>query len=468
MAISDKHIMLRKLPGVDHLLASAKKDERFAEFPRRLLLKTIRSAIQNLRNAILAGSKKTVSDTDILESAFAKAFDLNQPHLVNVINATGVVLHTNLGRALLCNEALSAVHKIGRDYSNLEFNIRTGKRGSRYDAVENLICELTGARSAVAVNNNAGAVLLALNTIAENLQVVVSRGELVEIGGSFRIPDVMSKSGCILKEVGTTNRTHLRDYENAVSEETGLFLKVHASNYRIKGFTESVPLEEMVSLGVANHIPVMADLGSGTLIDFSKYGLPKEPTVADSVKTGVDVVTFSGDKLLGGPQAGIIAGQKKTIEEIKKNPLTRSLRIDKLTLAALEATLKLYRNEEKAVKEIPGIRMLTLPFETICKKADKLKNAIRDKVTDLADIGIADMHSQPGGGAFPETNLPTRCITIRPKSVSVSGLEKCLRLSNPAIITRIEDDLLVLDPRTIQTGQEEIISTTFGKVLKPQ
>lgn len=468
MAVSDKHTMLKKLPGVDHLLAAAEEDERFAGFPRSLLLKAIRSAIQNFRNDILTGSKKPVSGTDILESAFSKAFDLNRPHLVNVINATGVVLHTNLGRALLCNEALSAVHKIGGAYSNLEFNIRAGKRGSRYEAVENLICELTGARSAIAVNNNAGAVLLALNTIAKNSQVVVSRGELIEIGGSFRIPDVMSKSGCILKEVGTTNRTHLRDYENAVSEDTGLFLKVHASNYHIKGFTESVSLGEMVSLGKANHIPVMEDLGSGTLIDFSKYGLPKEPTVADSIKTGADVVTFSGDKLLGGPQAGIIAGQKKTIDKIKNNPLTRALRIDKLTLAALEATLKLYRDEEKAVKEIPALRMLTLPFETICNKADRLVNAIRDNVTALADIGIADMNSRPGGGAFPEINLPTRCITIRPKSVSVSGLEKYLRLSNPAIITRIEDNLLVLDPRTIQTGQEEIISTILGRVLKPK
>jgi L-seryl-tRNA(Ser) seleniumtransferase len=332
--------------------------------------------------------------------------------------------------------------------------------------VEDLICELTGAQSAIAVNNNAGAVLLALNTIAQDTQVIVSRGELVEIGGSFRVPDVMAKSGCILKEVGTTNRTHPKDYENAISEETGLLLKVHASNYTIEGFTASVALNDLVKLGNSRNIPVMEDLGSGTFIDFSNYNLPAEPTVSDSVKTGADVVTFSGDKLLGGPQAGIIVGQTAVIDQIKANPLTRALRIDKLTLAALESTLKIYRDEDRAVREIPTLRMLTMPFEDIRKKAELLFNTIKQDIGSLAQVDLADMSSRPGGGSFPELRLPTRCVTIQPEHLSVSRLENRMRFSSPAIIGRIEDNRYIMDPRTIQNGQESIISSTLTRILK--
>jgi len=357
---------------------------------------------------------------------------------------------------------------IARSYSNLELKIGTGKRGIRYEAVDELICELTGAQSAIVVNNNAGAVLLALNTIARDTQVVVSRGELVEIGGSFRVPDVMTKSRCILKEVGTTNRTHLRDYADAVSDTTGLFLKVHASNYKIEGFTASVDLKNLVLLGRDKNIPVMEDLGSGTLIDFSKYGLPPEPTIADSVRSGADVITFSGDKLLGGPQAGIIVGQKQTIDLIKKNPLTRALRIDKLTLAALESTLKLYRDEKTAIQKIPTLRMLTIPFKEICKKADRLFKAIKEGVGSLADIDLANLNSRPGGGSFPELKLATLCVTIQAKNISVSKLERRMRLSTPSIIGRIEDNKYILDPRTIQDGQEIVISSTLAKILVKQ
>jgi L-seryl-tRNA(Ser) seleniumtransferase len=266
--------------------------------------------------------------------------------------------------------------------------------------------------------------------------------------------------------VGTTNRTHLRDYETAVCDRTGLFLKVHASNYKIQGFTASVSLEDLVSLGRQKHIPVMEDLGSGTLIDFSKYGLPPEPTVADSVRSGADVVTFSGDKLLGGPQTGIIVGQKETIEQIKKNPLTRALRIDKLTLAALESTLKLYRDEEQAVREIPTLRMLTMSFEAICKKADHLFQTLQKNIESLADVAVADMNSRPGGGSFPELDLATRCITIYPRKMSVSRLETLMRLSTPAIIGRIENNKYILDPRTIQSDQVHIISSTLTRILK--
>ncbi|MBT3386295.1 MAG: L-seryl-tRNA(Sec) selenium transferase [Desulfobacula sp.] len=465
MAPLDKHNSLKHLPGVDHILDLAKKDDRFIDIPRSVILDAVRKALDHIRQDILAGIETSTGHETILFTSHILAKEKIRPRLVPVINATGVVLHTNLGRSLLCEDALNSIKTIAQSYSNLELKIETGKRGLRYEAVDELICELTGAQSAIVVNNNAGAVLLALNTIAKDTQVVVSRGELVEIGGSFRVPDVMTKSGCILKEVGTTNRTHLRDYTDAVSDTTGLFLKVHASNYKIEGFTASVALKDLVLLGKDKNIPVMEDLGSGTLIDFSKYGLPSEPTIADSVHSGADVITFSGDKLLGGPQAGIIVGKKKTIDLIKKNPLTRTLRIDKLTLAALESTLKLYRDEKTAVQKIPTLRMLTIPFKDICKKADQLFKTIKDAIDSLADIDFANLNSRPGGGSFPGLNLATRCITIQPKNSSVSKLEMRMRLSTPPIIGRIEDNKYILDPRTIQDGQETVISSTLAKIL---
>lgn len=465
MTHSHKHENLKNLPGVDHLLELAKNDDRFHVFPRSVILDSLRKALDYVRKDILANIEIRITDETMLSKALALAENKVKPRLVNVINATGVVLHTNLGRALLCDDALDNIKAVAQSYSNLEFTIKTGKRGLRYEAVDELICELTNAESAIAVNNNAGAVLLALNTIAQDTEVVVSRGELVEIGGSFRIPDVMTKSGCILKEVGTTNRTHLRDYENAVSEATGLFLKVHASNYKIEGFTKSVALDELVALGRKKNIPTMEDLGSGTLIDFSKYGLPPEPTIADSVRSGADVITFSGDKLLGGPQTGIIVGKKETIDLIKSNPLTRALRVDKMTLAALESTLKLYRDEENAILKIPTLRMLTISFQDICKKADIMLKIIKNDIGSIADVDFADMDSRPGGGSFPGLKLPTRCITIQPKNMSVSRLEIKMRMSTPGIIARIEDNKYILDPRTIQDGQEAIISSTLAKAL---
>ncbi len=481
MTSSDKQQLLRQLPGVDHLLELSKHQDQFKGIPRSVILEAARTAIDAIRKKILAMEASTpdtpkidtplddapqISDDAILEKIKFLASQKMHPKLVTVINGTGVVLHTNLGRALLCEEALENITTISKSYSNLELNIETGKRGIRYAAIEELICDLTGAESAIAVNNNAGAVLLALNTIAQHTQVVVSRGELVEIGGSFRVPDVMEKSGCILKEVGTTNRTHLRDYDNAITDETGLLLKVHTSNYKIEGFTKTVSLEDLVHLGKEKHVPVMEDLGSGTLIDFSPFGLPSEPTIRDSVRTGADIVTFSGDKLLGGPQAGIIVGKKQAIEQIKKNPMTRALRIDKMTLAALESTLKLYRDKEAAIQKIPTLRMLTMSFDVICQKAALLQKTIQKEIGSLAIIETADMNSRPGGGSFPELNLATRCVTIAPKSISVSKLEKQLRLSTPSIIGRIEDNKYILDPRTIQNGQEHIISSTLAKVFK--
>jgi len=465
MAPLDKHSSLKHLPGVDLLLDLAKKEDRFIGIPRSVIRDAIRNSLDHIRQDILADIKASTSHDTILFAAHILAKEKIRSRLVPVINGTGVVLHTNLGRSLLCEDALNNIRQVAQSYSNLELNIDTGKRGIRYEAVDDLICELTGAQSAIVVNNNAGAVLLALNTMAKDTQVVVSRGELVEIGGSFRVPDVMTKSGCILKEVGTTNRTHLRDYEDAISDATGLFLKVHASNYKIEGFTASVSLKDLVLLGKKKDIPVMEDLGSGTLIDFSKYGLPLEPTIADSVCSGADIITFSGDKLLGGPQAGILVGQKQTIDQIKSNPLTRALRIDKLTLAALESTLKLYRDEETAIQKIPTLRMLTISFEDICKKADRLFKTIKETIGSLAEIELAHLDSRPGGGSFPELSLASLCITIQPKKISVSKLEMRMRLSTPSIIGRIEDNKYILDPRTIQDGQQAVISSTLAKIL---
>ncbi|MCK5418367.1 MAG: L-seryl-tRNA(Sec) selenium transferase, partial [Desulfobacterales bacterium] len=328
------------------------------------------------------------------------------------------------------------------------------------------ICEISGAEAAMVVNNNAGAVLLCLETIARGTEVIVSRGELVEIGGSFRVPDVMAKSGGILKEVGTTNRTHLRDYENAIGPNTGLLLKVHTSNYSVVGFTAEVALRDLVDLGAAHQLPVMEDLGSGTFIDFSKYGLLKEPTVQESVTAGTDVITFSGDKLLGGPQAGIIIGKKAVIDLIKKNPITRALRIDKLTLAALESTLRLYRDEEKAARIIPTLRMIMLPLEEIQKRAHRLVDGLKKISDSRMHIRLLERSSKAGGGALPLMELPSLCVAVQIKGISPNALEKMMRYNDPPIIARIEDDWYVMDPRTLQADELSTIETAFENLTK--
>lgn len=450
---------------MDHILTLAETDDRFARIPRSLVLESVRRAIDNTRTKIREGSPVTINDEVIIKQAALLAAQKMKNRLTPLINATGVVLHTNLGRALLCRDALDNIMAVASAYSNLELNLVTGKRGIRYAAIEELICELTGAQAAMAVNNNAGAVLLALNTLAQGRQVIVSRGELVEIGGSFRVPDVMIKSGCILKEVGTTNRTHPHDYTNAITEDTGLLLKVHTSNYKIEGFTTAVSLKELVDIGKAHGIPVMEDLGSGTLIDLSAFGLPSEPPVFEQVASGADVVTFSGDKLLGGPQAGILVGAKQCMDQIKANPLTRALRIDKMTLAGLEATLKLYRDTLVAVEEIPTLRMLTLPYEQICRDAEALFSLVTDAVGNQAELALADMTSRPGGGSYPGLTLPTRCLTIRPKTMSVTALDRKLRAFDPPVMGRIENDRFIIDPRTLQPGQEKILANILKKLI---
>ena len=461
--------LLRKLPGVDHVLELCGTRSFFQDIPKSLLVNAIRKILETLRIGILGSgadiTEESLADAHIIETVTAAVIKASTPNLKPLVNATGVVVHTNLGRSLLPEAVVENISVVAGRYSNLEYDLDAGKRGSRHAIVEDLLCEISGAQAAMAVNNNAGAVLLCLETFARDKEVIVSRGELVEIGGSFRVPDVMAKSGGILKEVGTTNRTHLRDYENAIGENTALLLKVHRSNYSVIGFTAEVSLRELVGLGAGHGVPVMEDLGSGTFIDFSKYGLVKEPTVQDSVAAGTDIVTFSGDKLLGGPQAGIIVGKKSIVDLIKQNPLARALRIDKLTLAALESTLRLYRDEEKAVNMIPTLRMLTMNIDDIETRASNLVEELKNIGISQLDIELFRRSSRAGGGALPLLELPSRCLGIRVRGMSANALEKNMRANDPPIIGRIEDDAYIMDPRTLQDDDLPIIRKAFEKIL---
>jgi len=458
------------LPGVDHVLELCGQQPFFEDIPKTVLVNAIRRILENLRTGILNAdgkiSQDNLSDARITEAVAAAVSRAMESNLKPLINATGVVVHTNLGRSLVPAAVAANISLIAGRYSNLEYELKAGRRGTRYAAVEDLLCEICGAQAALAVNNNAGAVLLCLETFARGRDVIVSRGELVEIGGSFRIPDVMAKSGGVLKEVGTTNRTHLKDYEDAVDANTALLLKVHRSNYSVIGFTAEVTLQQLVDLGKAHGVPVMEDLGSGTFIDFSKYGLVKEPTVQESVAAGTDVVTFSGDKLLGGPQAGIIVGKKSIIDRIKKNPLTRALRIDKLTLAALESTLRLCRDEARAVRQIPTLRMLTMTVGELEIRASRLVDKLRKTNSLRLEITIIERSSKAGGGALPLLELPSRCLSVRIEGMSANALEKRMRENDPPIIGRIEDDAYVIDPRTLQDEDLPVIRAAFENILK--
>lgn len=450
-----KKTLLRALPKVDECVLEM-MDQLDAEVPAKLIKKAVQGAIQTERERILEGEGGDVPLTKGEWNArFARAIRKKaQSNLRRVFNGTGVIIHTNLGRSILSKNTTDSLVKAGGHYSNLEFNLGTGKRGSRYSLVEDIICDLTGAEAALVVNNNAAAVLIALETLAKGREVIVSRGQLVEIGGSFRIPDVMAKSGACLKEVGATNRTHLYDYENAITEYTSLLLKVHTSNFRIIGFTSEVNAEDLVALARKHGLTTMEDLGSGSLIDLSQYGFPKEPTVQEIVRAGVDVVTFSGDKLLGGPQAGIIVGKTDVISKIKKNPLNRALRIDKFTLAALESVLREYYDLEKALMNVPTVRMLTISQEVLKKRAQRLSRLLRKKLEKHIRIEIVETTSRVGGGALPEHKLASWALRLDPLSTSISRLENGLRELDIPIIGRIENERYLLDVRTI--GDSEI------------
>jgi L-seryl-tRNA(Ser) seleniumtransferase len=419
--------------------------------PRKLVVEAIRRSIERYREQIKMGEVKSApSLEDIVEHAkHLLRFEL-MPTMPRVINATGIIVHTGLGRSLLCEDAIKRVVEVSSHACALEVDEISGERSFRDLRVEKLLCAITGAEAATVVNNNAAAVMLMLNTFAEGKEVIVSRGELVEIGGGFRMPEVMMKSGARLIEVGTTNKTRLSDYETAISENTAMLLKVHQSNFRMVGFTEQVPLKELVKLGRRYGLLVVEDLGSGALVDVSRVGIEKEPTVQESVRDGADLVSFSGDKLLGGPQAGIIVGRKELIEKLRKNPLYRAFRCDKLTFAALEATLLCYFDEEGAWEKIPTLRQIAQSESEIKKRAQKLIGILTKLGMPREAVSIERSNSQVGGGALPEQLLPTWCVVIKPKEGdSAEELARRLRLCVPAVFSRIQMDAVWLDMRTV-------------------
>lgn len=471
MIYLSKRELFAMLPSVDEVLGEEKIIDLLEKYPRNLVLESVRDAIDSKRKNILnlkedeIGNFK-VENFEIVEKSIDNTFKNYSLSLKKVINATGTVIHTNLGRSLLSEKIKDEVWDAASRYSNLEYDLEKGERGSRYSHLTKMIKRLTGAEDVLVVNNNAAAVLLVLNTLAKDGEAIVSRGELVEVGGSFRIPSIMALSGANLVEVGSTNKTHLKDYEQAITENTKVIMKVHTSNYRILGFTESIEIERLVKLGKEKNIPVIEDLGSGVFVDVSKYGLTYEPTVLDSIKQGADIVTFSGDKMLGGPQAGIIVGKKEYIEKMKKNQLTRALRVDKLTICALEATLRMYLDEENT-KDIPTLKMLTYKIEELEKKAQILFEKI-EKLNLDAKIVIEDGLSQVGGGSMPLETIKSKVISITPNNMNVSTLEKKLRLSNSHIIARVYDNKYVLDVRTIFEDEFSCIVNELKKAFGGQ
>jgi len=466
----EKQRRLRTLPAVHEVISRLEQEEEFSPFltnERQLprLTQEIRQVLQKARETINLNHTDSFAEFENSLWSWLKIQllqELTQPQtsLRRVINGTGVVLHTNLGRALLAPEVARFVAEQAEKYSNLELNIETGERGSRYVHIEELLCQLTGAEAAMVVNNNAAAVLLMMNTFAQGKEVIVSRGELVEVGGSFRIPDVLKAGGAKLVEVGTTNKTWLRDYETAITPETAVLLKVHTSNYRVEGFTHAVSGAELVELGQTRGLPVLEDLGSGSFFDGANLGFPLEPTIQQTVKAGISLASFSGDKLLGGPQAGIIVGKKEYIQRLKQNQLTRALRVDKLALAALEGTLRLYKNGQ--IDEIPVWRMLSVPLEALRLAASELVLALQSN--PAISVELKEDVSQVGGGAWPTVELPTWVCAIRPIQGSVIELEKFLRLGTIAILSRIHKDWVFIDVRTLLSGDGEEIVRRLGEL----
>lgn len=464
----NKNMLYRSIPKVDVLLENSDIVTLIENHHRDVVVDVIREEIDKLRNFIKENDDINLIEekiNNLIENIKISTEKVYSYNIKKVINGTGTILHTNLGRAIISKKHADYLSEVVTSYSNLEYNLEEGKRGERYSHFEKLICKITGAEAAMAVNNNAAAVMLVLSSMAAEREVIVSRGELVEVGGKFRIPDVMKSSNAHLVEIGTTNKTHLEDYEDAISENTGAFLKVHTSNFKILGFTESVSIEELCKLGREKDIPVIEDIGSGVLIDLSKYGLEYEPTVQDSIKAGVDVVSFSGDKLLGGPQAGIIVGKKKYIDKMKKNPLTRAFRIDKFTATILEMIFHEYLNEEDAIKNIPVLSLITKDLKEIEKNTNDLFNKI-EKLKDVADINVEDTLSQIGGGSLPAERIKSKSVTIMPKNISTQSLEAKLRAGKNPVVGRISEEKLILDMRTVLEDEIDILAQKLIDILK--
>lgn len=469
---SRTRLLLRQLPSVDELLQEPLIREMVQTLPRWAVVDAIREILERWRRNIATGQSESAradlpSRAALVAEAQRIALRLHRPALRHLINATGVVIHTNLGRAPLAEVGIERVVEVARGYSNLEYDLERGDRGSRQGHVEWLLCRLTGAEAALAVNNNAAAVLLAINTLAEGKEVIVSRGELVEIGDSFRIPDIMRRAGGILREVGTTNRTYLRDYEDAIGASSAMLLKVHTSNFRIQGFASQVPVAELASLGEKTGLPVVEDVGSGALVDLSQLGLSKEPMPSDSIRAGAALVTFSGDKLLGGPQAGLIAGKRLLIDRLRRNPLARAVRIDKLTLAALEATLRLYLDEGRAFSHVPVLRALAMPLQEIEQRARRLCGRLAALASGHLEVSVIDGISEVGGGALPLEAIPTRLVAVQDAHLTAAVLEGRLRRTDPPVMVRIKDDRIVLDPRTVSEDELETLANLVASVAAP-
>jgi L-seryl-tRNA(Ser) seleniumtransferase len=441
--------LLRELPSIDRLLNHARCAALLTRSNRDYMTQKCRAALDQLRANIRQGKGQFLNDDAILDQVEAQVELESRPGHIRVVNATGTILHTNLGRALLSQAAIDAMVAVAGKPINLEYDLAAGKRGKREETLEQLLVDLTGAEAATVVNNNAAAVLLGLNSLAQGKEVIVSRGELIEIGGAFRIPEIMAKSGAILREVGATNRTHPADYENAINENTALLLKVHTSNYKVVGFTAEVTLEQMVAIGKQHHLPVMEDLGSGALIDLSQYGLSKEPLVGERIAAGADVVTFSGDKILGGPQAGLMVGKKELIGKMNKNHLQRALRCGKVTLAALEATLRRYRQSPNIVEEIPTLRAFTRSVDEVRGMGQSVLPKLEAALGNGYQLSLQDSTSQIGSGALPTEELPTVVITVAHPKRGANAIAKQFRQADPPIIGRIQDDKFLLDLRTI-------------------
>jgi L-seryl-tRNA(Ser) seleniumtransferase len=458
------------IPSVDRLLGTAELEEAMATHPRWAVLQELRAVLEEVRE----GTIPLVTDpalratwlASLAQEAAHRAAAASGYSLRRVVNATGVVLHTNLGRARLAQAAIEHVVAAATRYSNLELDLGTGERGHRHDHVRELICALTGAEDAIAVNNNAAAVLLCLSALAGGKQVVVSRGELVEIGGSFRIPEIMAQSGCRLVEVGTTNRTHLADYERAITSETALLLKVHPSNFRVVGFTAAVGVDELVPLARQHGLGIMHDLGAGCLVQLRDLGLPHEPTVQEAVKEGADVVTFSGDKLLGGPQLGVIAGKRAIIERLEKHPLLRALRVDKLTLAAFEATLRIYRDAKDPIAQLPSLRMLRTDAEELERRAGAFAARLAPRLPEGTGVKVIAGTSQVGAGSAPGVDLPTFLVAVRPRDEEVAAIDARLRARSPAVLVRVHGGDLLVDLRTVEADEEELLLESLAAALR--
>lgn len=462
--------LLRELPSVDELVESEALASARARHDRELIVALAREVIAALRSRILTDHGEPLTAADLAVERVAELLKdelgrLLSPSLRRAINATGIILHTGLGRALLPEAAVAAIREVARGYSTLATDIATGKRGHRDVHLEPLICRLTGAEAATVVNNNAAATMLVLNTLAAGREVIVSRGQLVEIGGSFRMPDVMAASGAILREVGTTNKTHLRDYEAAIGENTGAILRVHQSNYRIVGFFSEPPLDGLVRLARRYNLPVIDDLGSGALVDLRRYGLEPEPMVRVSIATGAEVVCFSADKLIGGPQGGIIVGSRDAIARIKKNPLARAFRVGKLTIAGLEATLRLFLSPSRLEQTHPTYRMLALTVHELDARAQALARQLSGLP---AQVTVIDGHSQVGSGSVPAEELPTRVVAVRPTHIDSAELARRLRGSEAPVFARIQHDAVLLDPRTIQPAEDTVVAQALAQALQEE